>query len=366
MGIALAEQRMTRATRTLLITGLALIALLAVGYFTRPTPAPAPVLPQHSYETALRASRAGDAGAARLLYQQLSRSDLADTARVALYATLPSYPSTRALAFGQSGLNSPTAPVRLAALDALAQLTEGQDRARVLGPLLDDPDLTIRYQAAKRLMDSSPDDLGVYFTGLQAVIDDWGQALQAQNGNVNAQLELARVRLHQGQPKLAAEAAQHALALSPDTLQARVLLARALDKLGQPDAAREALAAPLREHPDDAFLQHELGLWLLDHGQPEYALLALARAVELAPNQSAYRIDLATSLHRLDQPEAAQAQLDQLVRRQPANRRARVLLMEYWKAAGQLQNVQMALAVLEQQNPDDPLLQQELKAGPLK
>lgn len=357
---------MTRATRALLITSLVFMALLAVGYFTRPTPAPVQALPEHSYEIALRAARSGDAGAARLLYQQLGRSDLSETARAGLYAPLPSYPSARALAFAQHDLHNSATSIRLAALDALAQLTEGAERAEALGPLLDDSDLAIRYQAAKHLMDSSPDDLGGYFIPLQGVIDEWGQGLQAQASNVGAQLELARVRLYQELPKQAAEAARHALELNPEALQARVLLARALDKLGQPDAARETLAEPLREHPDDAFLQHELGLWLLDHGQPEYALLALTRAVELAPNHGAYRIDLATSLHRLEQPEAAQAQLDQLVRRQPANRTARVLLMTYWKAAGQLQNVQMALAVLEQQNPDDPLLQQELKAGPIR
>jgi hypothetical protein len=45
---------------------------------------------------------------------------------------------------------------------------------------------------------------------------------------------------------------------------------------------------------------------------------------------------------------------------QPANRRARVLLIQYWKESGQLQNVQVLLAELEQQNPDDPALQQGL------
>jgi hypothetical protein len=31
-----------------------------------------------------------------------------------------------------------------------------------------------------------------------------------------------------------------------------------------------------------------------------------------------------------------------------------VLLIEYWKETGQLQNVQVLLAELERQNPDDP------------
>jgi hypothetical protein len=37
-----------------------------------------------------------------------------------------------------------------------------------------------------------------------------------------------------------------------------------------------------------------------------------------------------------------------------------VLLINYWKESGQLQNVQILLAQLEQLNPDDPALQQGL------
>ena len=357
---------MTRALRPLLIACLALIAAAVAWALGRPGPSPSPTLPQHSYELALRAARAGAPGAARLLYQQLGRDDLPATARATLYGALPNYPSSKALAFAQADLHNATPAVRHAALDALAGLLEGAERARVLGPLLEDADPAIRVHAAQRLLDISPDGLGLYFTALQAVIAAQAQQLEAMPGNADAQLELARLRLYQGATEQAAAAARKVLELRPAALQARVLLAQALDRLGQPDAAREALAEPLRQQPDDAFLQHELGLWLLNHGQQEYALLALARAVELAPDHAHYRLDLATTLHRLDQPEAAQAQLDQLVRRQPANHKARLLLMEYWKATGQLQNVQVLLAELEQQNPDDPVLQQELRASPVK
>jgi thioredoxin-like negative regulator of GroEL len=65
-------------------------------------------------------------------------------------------------------------------------------------------------------------------------------------------------------------------------------------------------------------------------------------------------------LHDLDQREAAQKQLEEIVQRHPANRDARVLLIRYWQESGQLQKVQVLLAELEQQNPDDPALQQGL------
>jgi len=89
-------------------------------------------------------------------------------------------------------------------------------------------------------------------------------------------------------------------------------------------------------------------------------LLALSRAVELDPDNADYRYTLAVTLHELEQLDAAQKQLETVLSRQPANRRARVLLIQYWKETGQLQNVQVLLAELERQNPDDPVLQQGL------
>jgi len=112
--------------------------------------------------------------------------------------------------------------------------------------------------------------------------------------------------------------------------------------------------------PDSAFLQYQLGRWLIRHQQREYALLALSRAVELDPDNVDYRYTLAVTLHALEQVDAAQKQLETVLSQQPANRRARVLLIQYWKESGQLQNVQVLLAELEQQNPDDPALQQGL------
>jgi Flp pilus assembly protein TadD len=133
-----------------------------------------------------------------------------------------------------------------------------------------------------------------------------------------------------------------------------------LDRQGQMEQSRQQLAALLEKHPQSSLLQHELGTWLLRHQQNEYALLALAKAVELDADNTQYRYDLAVALHDLAQLEPAQRQLEEILQRQPANRRARTLLIDYWKENGQLQKVQVLLAELEQLNPDDPALQQGL------
>ena len=57
--------------------------------------------------------------------------------------------------------------------------------------------------------------------------------------------------------------------------------------------------------------------------------------------------------------EAAGHRLEELLERDPANREARLALINYWREAGQIQKVQALLAELEQQNPDDPALRRE-------
>ncbi|MBD1599259.1 tetratricopeptide repeat protein [Pseudomonas typographi] len=347
---------MPKALRYLLIGLAVVIVVAATAWWRRPAPAPAPALAQHSYTTALEQAHNGAPGAARVLYQQLQRSDLPPERRARLYAELPHYPSPRALAFARADLGADNLLVRNAAIDAIAGLVAPPQRGALLGPLLDDPIQDIRYHTARVLLELAPQDLGVFAGPLQAVLDDYVNTLESEPDSVEAQAELARLYRHDGDYRQASLAIHRVLAQTPGDLDAIVTLAQIQDAQGQPDQARNTLADALNRQPGSAFLQHQLGLWLLAHGQEEYALLALTRAVELEPQHSDYRYDLAVALHGINQLQPAQQQLDELLRRDPADRRARLLLIDYWKQSGQLQNVQVLLAELEQQNPDDPAL----------
>ena len=341
---------------------LCLFVVLAVGWhLTRPTPKPSEPALRHSFTTALERAHNGQPGAARVLYQQLARSDLSPIRRISLLAELPNYPSPQALKLVSADLkDSQQLLVRHGAIDAVARLVPDAQRSLLLGPLLDDDDQDIRFHAARALLGLSPDDVGLYFARLEAVLDEYVQALISTPDDADGQLQLAKIYLYDDDYTQALAVLKHARTLEPGDLETVAVQVRVLEKQGQNDASRQLLAEQLIAHPDSAMLQHELGQWLIRHGQGEYALLALARASELEPDNSSYRYDLAVTLHQLDQVDAAQRQLDEILRRQPANRKARILLIDYWKQTGQLQNVQVLLAELEQQNPDDPALQQGL------
>ncbi|WP_277961777.1 tetratricopeptide repeat protein [Pseudomonas sp. RIT-To-2] len=352
---------MPKLVRSLLLSALLIVALGVAWHLLRPAPTPASPELRHSYSKALDQAHNGKPGAARVLYQQLARTDLSPVRRISLLAELPNYPSPQALKLIKADLKEDqNLLVRHGAIDAVSHLVPDAQRSLLLGPLLDDDDEDIRFHVARALLGLSPDDLGLYFARLNAVLDDYVQALISAPDDADGQLELAKIYLYNDDYTQALATLAHAHELVPGDLETVAVQVRVLEKQGQNDASRQLLAEQLIAHPDSALLQHELGQWLIRHGQGEYALLALARASELEPDNSDYRYNLAVTLHQMDQVEAAQRQLDEILRRQPANRKARVLLIEYWKQTGQLQNVQVLLAELEQQNPDDPALQQGL------
>lgn len=350
--------RRRRLIALAVVMTLVLLSLLVWSW--RDQPARAPAKPSLNYAQSLDLAHNGKPGAARVLYQQMARTDLTDARRVALLAELPNYPSPQALKLLDSHLAYDSPTVRQAAIEASVKLVTNGQRSLLLGPLLDDQDQSVRFSATRALLGLSPDELGLYFAVQQQSVEAFQEFLKSQPATAPNQLELARLYLQTGDSEPALAALQRAIALDPDNVEAALAHIELLDSKGQADKARSLFAELLRHHPDSALLQHALGTWLLAHGQSEFALLSLAKASELAPQNTDYRYDLAVALHDLEQLEAAQKQLIQILQDQPANRRARVLLIKYWKENGQLQNVQVLLAELEQQNPDDPALQQGL------
>ncbi|MBI6900119.1 HEAT repeat domain-containing protein [Pseudomonas putida] len=348
--------------RHLILIALLLVLVLpiAIGYLWRDQQPAAPSLPPHSYAKALGQAHDGLPGAARVLYQQLQRDDLPPIRRAALYVELPNYPSPQALKLAQQDLEHADPLVRRAAIASIRRLLPAAQRSLVLGPLLEDDEQSVRFAAVDALLGLDPDAIGLYFGPLQDALEQYEQALEQQPDDAAAQVHLARLYMHEQAYDAATRALQRSLTVAPEGLDALATQVRLLEQQGRHDASREVLAKALALRPDSAFLQYELGLWLTRHEQQEYALLALARAVELEPENNEYRYTLAVTLHQLEQIDAAQKQLETVLNRQPANRRARVLLIKYWKETGQLQNVQVLLAELERQNPDDPYLQQGL------
>ena len=92
----------------------------------------------------------------------------------------------------------------------------------------------------------------------------------------------------------------------------------------------------------------------------EYGILdRIIAETRLSPDDDQFRFVLAIALHDTGDSDGACHELEQLLQRHPANRTARLALIDYLRETGQFQKVQQFTAELEQQNPDDPALKRE-------
>ena len=135
-----------------------------------------------------------------------------------------------------------------------------------------------------------------------------------------------------------------ALQRDPGYLPALVALVQWLDGNFRWEEGRALPEKGLAEHPQSALLHHANGLMLVRKGELPAALKAFAEAVRLEPQNNQYDYVYAVALHDSGQLETASHRLERLLDRDPANREARLALINYWREAGQMQKVQALLA----------------------
>ncbi|WP_375740627.1 multiheme c-type cytochrome [Pseudomonas boanensis] len=311
------------------------------------------------YDDSLWLVRNGKPGASRALFQQLETRDLPAIRRATLLAELPTYPSERALKAAANDLVNPSPQVREAAVKAVAALVPPEQRRNLLAPLLIDPVRAVRIAAAYELLRLRATGLGNYEKSWTKAIGEYEAALLSQQDRAEANLKLAALYQANGRSDDVEHYLRAALQRDPDYLLALVGLTQWLDSNFRWEEGRALLDQAIANHPQSPLLQQANGLALMRKGDREAALKAFAESTRLEPDNGQYAYAYAVALHDSGQLEPACQQLEKLLEREPANREARLALINYWREAGQIQKVQALLAELEQLNPDDPSLRRE-------
>ena len=124
---------MLKPHRYLLLSLASAVVATCLWVWMRPAATVTTTSVNHSYTQALEQAHNGEPGAARVLYQQLARTDLSDIRRASLHAELPNYPSPQALKLADADLHNPSALVREAAIQSIVGLVPGAQRTLLLG-----------------------------------------------------------------------------------------------------------------------------------------------------------------------------------------------------------------------------------------
>ncbi|EJM72120.1 tetratricopeptide repeat protein [Pseudomonas sp. GM55] len=147
-----------------------------------------------------------------------------------------------------------------------------------------------------------------------------------------------------------------ALQRDPDFFPALVTLVQWLEANGRNQEGHALLAQSLKDRPDSGLLQHTQGLALIRAGHTAEAMPYLRKAAQLEPQSGQFGYVLAVALHDSGKIEEACAELERLLKKQPANRNARLSLIQYYLDNGQEPKAQVLLQGWKKLNIGDPAL----------
>ncbi|HSR41111.1 MAG TPA: tetratricopeptide repeat protein, partial [Longimicrobiales bacterium] len=273
--------------------------------------------------------------------------------RAAALSFLGGYPSQDALTALARGASDPDPLVRSEAARALVFLRP-DDRAGILGPLLRDPILAVRFAAARALAGTSREllstedrrwldrALGEYEAGMALSLDDPA-----------ANVELGLYHLEGGRTREAEAAYRRAIELEPAFAPAYVNLADLYRASGRDDEGLVLLREGVAVAPRAASLRHSLGLLHVRAGRQELARADLARAAELDPEGAPYALAYALALGGEGRADEAVAVIEAALEHHPHDRELLLALTDLRRRAGDLEEAVGTVRRLMELYPDD-------------
>ena len=306
------------------------------------------------YGVALDAGRRGLAGAVPALTGVAGDPTQPAIVRATAFSLLARQGGPAPADVVRAGLADPDPVVRLGALDAAADLEPGP-RLAALEPLLRDPLLAVRSEAARALSDVPaslwrPERRGA----LGDALAEYRAAQQVNADTPEAHANLALVHLALGELDAARREYETALRLAPWFVPAYVNLADLERALGRDDAGETWLRSALRVAPEAAAVHHALGLLLIRTDRRDEAVRELARAAELAPAEPRFAYTFALALQDRGEGESALGVLEDALARHPGDRELRIAAATLARDLGRGEVALRHARALLAAAPDDP------------
>ncbi len=214
-------------------------------------------------------------------------------------------------------LTDETPLVRRAAV-RLQELAPVQARVARLLPGLEDPARSVRIEAARLLLDITPQALPAQAgPALEAAITEYQASLFATSDFPETQANLGGLAYRVGNFRAAEMALRSALEMDPYFGQVWVQLGELLQSSGHSAEAIKTLRDGVAKLPDEGPLHNGLGLLLAEQGSFAESAESLKQAAELMPENARVRYNLSLALERLGETEAAGSAMREALARAP-------------------------------------------------
>jgi tetratricopeptide (TPR) repeat protein len=202
-------------------------------------------------------------------------------------------------------LSDPAPFVRYGALQSARALPPAE-RLALLAPLLRDPILTLRIDAARTLAGVPKDGMtSEQRAAFEAALAEYEASLAVDADRAEAHLALAGLAVDLGDFERAEREYRIALAMVPALAGTYANLADLYRIQGREAEAEATLRRGLAAAPGDAGLHHSLGLALVRQKRMPEALVELERAARAAPASARYAYVWAVALDSVGQTRRA-------------------------------------------------------------
>ncbi|MDH5352614.1 MAG: tetratricopeptide repeat protein, partial [Betaproteobacteria bacterium] len=236
-----------------------------------------------------------------------------EIARASALAALERRPSREAAPAIQAGLAQSDPLLRLAALGALRPFAP-EERLRQAAPLLEDPLLAVRVEAASVSAGAPGAEAMPAFRRAAA---EFEQVQRSNADRPEARATLGAFLAARGQADKAEAELRAALAMAPEFAPGYVNLADVYRVQGRDGDAIAVLDDGLKKLPRSAPLHYARGLALVRLQKKAEALQALRRATQLAPEDARFAFVYALALNDAGRRGEARAELDRALARHP-------------------------------------------------
>jgi Flp pilus assembly protein TadD len=268
------------------------------------------------FATALAASNAGHANAELLAV--IGNSRLPGIARGTALAALAA-PFTEAdLKALVAALDAPDPLVRIGALETLNGFAP-EEKAQVGAPLLGDPIMSVRIEAAIALADAFDYLDADGRRAFNEAASEFRRSRLLTASQSDSLVSLAAFERQLGNSDQARAAFERALHVDPTWSLVRLNYADFLRQEGEDSLGESILREGLEITPEDANLQHALGLLLVRQQRPDEGLFFLEEAARLAPDNPRYAYVLGVAFNSMNRPDAALETLAAAYQRHPAD-----------------------------------------------
>jgi predicted CXXCH cytochrome family protein len=285
--------------------------------------------PRAHFGEAIHAGRIQHSDSEQKLLNLIRNQDQPAIARATALGLIQAWLNPHNIDVITTQLGDPDPLIRWSALGTLEPLPVELKTQWVM-PLLSDPVLAVRLQAARVLtstLTDSPDtnNRQLVLAGIKAYIES--QLVNADRPETHT--AIGDILIPMGRYEQSEAAYRKAIDLDRGYLPAYVNLSDLMRVLGRDTDGSALLRAAIRRQPESAAAHHALGLLLARAADTEKAHVHLEKAVLLEPDNSRYQFVLAVARYSAGEIDAAFEILEKTYRKSSGNQEVLQALMAY-------------------------------------